>query len=201
MSDGDQSKQSELPQREGPALDLPRMIVACAIALGSLLAGGAVAYHFLVYLPERDARQALNAPAVSSQQPADGDLPSPSPTSRTNTTDFARQEESRRQSQAAHEASQQAARRAAYQECLQIAEENYSNDWDRECRANSDRNTQSRNTCLEGAEIGSVVTLCWRTYPETPSTNCRLPRETAMDLEARLEAAKSRCLQEMSAGL
>ena len=195
--ESDEPRQEAVPPPR--SVDLPRMVAACGFALGSLLAGGAVAYHLLIYVPGRDGRDALHDGDDPPTQRADLSPATPAPDPAREAADLERREQVRRQSEAAQEAQRQAARRVAYQGCLERAEQSYFTGWDRQCKVISDRSADGLADCLRNTP--EIADYCRRIHAQRPPSGCTLPAVTANEIEARHEAEKTRCLQEMNAGL
>lgn len=163
-------------------------LASWGFGLGCLLAGGALAYHLLVYIPARDARL----------------TPTPTPAETSLQADLAaaekiRNEQIERQRVQAEEAHRQDMRRVAYQNCLSNAEAAYSRRWNGQCRLVSERNASSREDCIRRSP--GISDYCTSSYPQTPPTGCSLPSATAEEFSRSLELDKTRCLNEMNAGL
>jgi hypothetical protein len=84
--------------------------------------------------------------------------------------------------------------------CVGNAEKGYSAVWASSCKRVAEEAVANHTHCL--AEKLVEKELCDSMYrPSDPSPNCALPRMLASDIEASLDKARSRCLQESKAGL
>lgn len=176
------SEASGQPAKASPAPP----VASWGFGLGCLLAGGALAYHLLVYIPDRDARLTPTAAEPSLQ----ADLAA---------VQKLTNEQIERQRVQAEEAHRQDMRRVAYQNCLSNAESSYSRRWDGQCRLVSERNASGQEDCIRRSP--GISDYCTSLYPQTPPTGCTLPSATAEEFSRSLELDKTRCLNEMNAGL
>jgi hypothetical protein len=154
-------------------------LLKVSIIAGVLFASGSVGYYFLAYLPQRDARldaekQRANAELFQEKQRADA----------------AKVLKELQQSE------NQSAAQSRYKTCVAVAEKNYFATWASNCKSVAERSAANRASCTMSKE------LCDSVYkPGDPTPNCALPRMLASDIEAALDKARERCLQESKAGL
>lgn len=177
------------------------LVAACGFALGCVLAGGSLAYHLLVYIPERDGELSGTIKPQPSAEVANTD--NPELDRRANLAaaeaERVRNEQADRQRAHAEEANRQATRRIAYQTCLTNAETAYSRRWDSQCRMLSETNAEGREKCIKDSP--SIRDYCITLYPEKPPVDCTLPTESAREYQRLMDTDKARCLAEMNAGL
>lgn len=140
-----------------------------AVAAAALLIGLSIAYHYVVYIPEKD--RAKDAQAASKA--ADEML------------------RAEKEQASAEKASLE--RRTNYRICLSNAQENYSNRWDSSCKSRSDLAEKNRADCLAR---GIDASYCQTSYPPFPAANCSLPNNVSDDYDAMLREEKQLCLDE-----
>jgi hypothetical protein len=150
-----------------------------SVVAAVLLASSSVAYYYVVYLPERDARIDADK-AATEQRRAAGKA----------ATEQNRSEE-------------QLSAKLRYDRCLREAQDIYNSDWASNCglrRQEAAQIAQKHARCV--ADPANDKNLCDQHYtvPDA-SPNCALPRVLATDLEARLNKARQLCLQASKAGL
>ncbi len=147
-------------------------LLKLSIIAGVLFASASVGYYFLVYLPQRDAQ--FDAQRAQEKEQADA----------------AREAQQERQAEEAADA------QLRYQTCLTHATENYNAVWASNCKRVAEQTLADRATCIYSKE------MCNSLYqPRDSSPNCALPGLLAKDLNASLDRARDRCLQESKAGL
>lgn len=188
-------------EAERPKTSRAALVAACGFALGCVLAGGSLAYHLLVYIPERDGElsgttKPQSTGEVANTQNSELDRQANLATAEA---ERLRNEQADRQRAQAEEANRQAMRRVAYQTCLTNAETAYSRRWDGQCRLLSETNADGREKCIRDSP--SIRDYCITLYPEKPPVDCTLPTESAREYQRLMDADKARCLAEMNAGL
>jgi hypothetical protein len=155
-------------------LDKSQDILRLSFAAAALLIGGSVAYHYAVYIPEKDHEAKTEAAA---KEAAD-----------------------ERREEAKEELAEKTAleKRTGYRICLSNAQQDYHNRWESSCRSISQEAAKNRAECISR---GSDASACSAYYPVPPAENCRLPSSLANDYDADLEKEKERCLAEVNNGL
>jgi len=145
-----------------------------SIAAAALLVGGSVAYHYAIYIPEKDqeAKADLAAKAVADE----------------------RLEETK--AEAAQKTAD--AKRTAYKVCVSSAQMSYESRWNSNCKSLAEDANENRNNCLLR---GLDANYCSSTYPAIPAQDCRLPSANANSYDQELRDEKARCLAEASNGL
>ena len=188
-------------EAERPKTSRAALVAACGFALGCVLAGGSLAYHLLVYIPERDGElSGMTKPqsraevvnTESSELDRQASLAAAE-------AERLRNEQADKQRSQAEEANRQAMRRVTYQTCLTNAETAYTRRWDSQCRLLSETNAEGREKCIRDSP--SIRDYCITLYPEKPPIDCTLPTENAREYQRLMDADKARCLAEMNAGL
>jgi hypothetical protein len=164
-------------------------ILKVSVVVGIALASSAVAYHYVVYIPERDA-------AAESARQAES--------ARTLENERLRNEIDARR--AASEKLKEEQRKlditTRYNSCIQLATINYSENWDGNCKRVDDLKRKNHEDCQRNNVNSQFKVNCDTIYPLTPKgESCALPNALADSLNKGLEQSKNRCLQEMQAGL
>ena len=140
-----------------------------ALAAAAILVGLSIAYHYVIYIPEKDRAQKLQAEAkvvtetrlLQTKQVADA--------------------------KAALD------RRTSYRVCLSAAQADYSARWDASCKVRSVAADKSRAQCIQNG-IGEESCLGY--YPAIPAADCTLARSLSENYDAMLREDKKRCLDE-----
>jgi hypothetical protein len=155
-------------------LEKSQDILRISLAAAALLVGGSVAYHYAIYIPEKDQEA---QEAAAAQEAAD-----------------------ERRQQALADAAQKTAqeKRTAYKVCVSNAFADYHSRWESNCKSNSDDAAASRSNCLAR---GFSADYCAASFPAISPTDCRLPNAVANEYDEQLKDDKARCLQEASNGL
>ena len=145
-----------------------------ALAIAAVLVGLSVAYHYVIYIPEKDRAKTLQADTKANAE------------SRT--------------LQAKQTADAKAAldRRTNYRICLSAAQGDYSARWDESCRVRSVAADKNRADCIQKG-IGDEY--CASTYPPLPATDCSLARELSENYDSMLRENRKQCLEEARTGV
>ena len=160
--------------------------VKVGVVGSALLAAAAVAYHFAVYIPARDAR--LEAERRLERRLIED---------RARSEALQRENAERETAQRAALLKEQANDR--YRSCLQRAEWNYSSNWDFSCQRRSTRQAKEFAECLAGKFSADV---CQRTQGEKiPPKDCTHPKDIADGHNNDLSKERDRCLREYQAGV
>lgn len=149
-----------------------------SIVAGVLLASSSVAYYYVIYLPDRDARIDANNGAA---------------------------EQRRAEEKAAAEqrrSDEQVDAQMRYDRGIRQAQETYDATWASNCRLKGQSAAQRHTNCIVN---GADKELCDKMYDRErlvdSSPNCSLPSSIAESLDASLNKARDRCLQASKAGL
>jgi hypothetical protein len=152
------------------------------IAASVLFASSSVGYHYLVYLPRRDAQ--LDVERAFERARADA-------LQRMFSEQRALEE---------RQSAEKAAAQTRYQTCLSSASADYQALSAAACKRLGEQSRKDHDDCISKENLGKVY--CDRTYTiRDASPSCTLPREIATDLDAGAEKTRDRCLQEHRAGL
>ncbi len=145
-----------------------------ALAAAAILIGLSVAYHYVIYIPDRDRARKLE-------------------------TDAKAQTEAIQAAAKKGDADKAALnRRANYRICVSNALADYHSRWGDTCRRRSEEADRNRAECIAN---GSLESTCQRYYPPIPASNCALPREQSDDYDASLKNDQKQCLDEANAGV
>jgi len=143
-----------------------------SLAVAALLVGASVAYHYVIYIPEKDreqqAAEQTKEQSVAQQQLAQQDA----------------------QQKAAQ------ARKSNYEMCVASAQFDYSNRWDATCKTRSDAAEKNRLQCLQS---GMTVEFCQASYPPLPPKDCQLPSSVSDSYDSMLKDNRQHCLDEAKA--
>jgi hypothetical protein len=145
-----------------------------SIVAGVLLASSSIAYYYVVYLPDRDAR--IDANNAAAEQ---------------------RRAEEKAAAEQRH-LEEQLDAQVRYKECLNNAQEVYSATWAASCKRIAQDDLKEHASCIS---IGLTKQQCDAAHNHDPSPNCALPHATAQSIEASLNKARELCLQASKAGL
>jgi len=150
-----------------------------------LLASSGVAYYYAVYLPQRDSEQdresSLQKLHAYGQKRAD-------------------QERSATQQREAEQRQAEAKASAGirYQNCVDDARTNHDASWASACKRLADNVVRDHTNCLSIPNLPQGY--CDAAYgTRDASAHCTLPAEMAADLDAALNKARNRCVQERDA--
>lgn len=155
-------------------LEKSQEILRIALALGAVLIGGSVAYHYAIYIPDRDQKAQASAAAKEAEAQRKDE------------------ENSRLAEKSALE------RRTSYRICLSTAQANYDSRWESSCRSAALEAQKERADCVAR---NYPLSTCESYYPIPPDHDCRLPNKTANDYDEQLRLDKERCLSEVKSGL
>jgi hypothetical protein len=155
-------------------LDKSQDILRLSFAAAALLIGGSVAYHYAIYIPEKDQE----AKAEAAAKVAD---------------DERREEEQAKQAEKAS-----LEKRAGYRICVSNAQADYHARWESSCRSISLEADKGRANCLAR---GLDENTCEQLNPTVPNEGCRLPGALANSYDDDLRDEKQRCLAEVNNGL
>jgi hypothetical protein len=156
-------------------------------------AGLSVGYYYVVLLPQRDAR--LEQQRINEQVRIEAQTQA----NHERIEQEKRMEEIRKRNTEIQRREERAAAQRRYDVCILRAEKSYQSEWVSECRRISQTSQKSYDKCIKEGTSKEVCKLV-RGQP-TDNINCSLPRTIANELEATMEKAKDRCLQENRAGL
>jgi len=152
-----------------------------------LLAASGVTYYYAVYLPHRGAARA-NA-EISEQVRA-----AAAKRAEQERLLAQQQELEKRRTQA------QAAAESRYQSCVKDAATAHAGSQAAQCKTIADKANADRDNCLNALKLPKAY--CESAYViRDGSPNCTLPTAAASVLDADLERARNRCLQENKAAL
>jgi len=160
----------------------------------------AVAYHYVIYIPQRDAalddeRRAETARATKSQ--AERELQAA----------MEKAEAEKRKTNEKAEAEERKLRVSArYEACNRNATANYSLNWNSNCARINQLERTSYSTrysnCMSLSLPGTTKETCEASSkPTTKPEDCALPSALADSLNKDLAQAKDRCLREFQLGL
>lgn len=145
-----------------------------AMAAAALLVGMSVAYHYVIYVPQKDRAHQLSL----------------------ETKVAAEAEQLKEQKTASEKAALE--RRANYRICISNVLQAYDARWTSSCKTRSELAEKNRSDCLSR---GISEDYCRSSYPPLPSTDCTLPNALGDDYDDALKEDKNRCLQEAQSGV
>ncbi|MDO8980518.1 MAG: hypothetical protein Q7V17_14925 [Afipia sp.] len=153
------------------------------VALSALAVAASVAHYYTVYLPGRD--QQANTERLNEKARAEL-------LRRTNEARATAELEAKIERENLDKAQTQ----ARYERCKQRASENYTAGWAAACKAANAKSIKDRSSCTFSPSA------CDNLHPvRDPSPSCTLYGNSGTDLNASLEKARDRCLQESRAGV
>jgi hypothetical protein len=155
-------------------LERSQDILRLSFAAAALLIGGSVAYHYAIYIPEKDQEAKAE---IAAKEVADE-----------------RREEQKKEEAAKSDEQ----RRTDYRICVSNALADYHSRWEASCRSISQAADKDRSNCVGR---GLDQTTCESLNPVVPAENCRLPNALANSYEDDLQNEKQRCLAEANNGL
>lgn len=155
-------------------LEKSQDILRISLAAAALLIGGSVAYHYAIYIPEKDQEAKLDAAAKEAA------------------------EERRVEEQSEAAAKSAEAKRTAYKVCVSSAQMSYDSRWNANCKSIAQEADENRSNCLAR---GFDASYCVTSYPVVPAHDCRLPSSNANAYDQELKDEKARCLAEAGSGL
>lgn len=145
-----------------------------ALAAAAILIGLSVAYHYVIYIPEKDRARDLeirskadhDALQLKERQAADSKLAMD--------------------------------RRTNYRICLSNAQEDYHQRWEASCRVRSGAADKSRSQCIAN---GLTESYCGNSYPPLAASHCELPQSVSENYDSMLKEDRKRCLDEAKSGV
>jgi len=164
-----------------------------SIVVSVLLASSSVGYYYLVYLPQRDAQfepqRMLERFRAAAEKRAEQELL------------LFEQKVSKQRAveQKAVEERQALEKANRYEACLSRATDVYNTSRLAACNRPREKIIKDQDDCVQ---LGFSRKVCAMAHivPEA-SPNCTLPRTVTLALDADVEKARNRCLQEDRAGL
>jgi hypothetical protein len=170
------------------AIAAKRLMFTLSIVASVLLASSGAGYYYLVYLPQRDAefqpQRVLERFRAATIRRAEQEL-----------LLFEQNvSEQRAAEQKAIEQRQALEKADRYQACLNRATDRYNASRLAACNRPRERIIKDQDDCVK---LGFSRNVCAMAHvvPEA-SPNCRLPRTVALALDAEVEIARNRCLEE-----
>jgi len=153
----------------------------------------------LVYLPRRDAQ--LDAERTLEKAQADAEKRAEQERAEAEKRAERERVLSEQRALEQRQSAEKAAAQIRYQTCLSRASDDYRAEWTAECKRIADKSLKDLADCIKTSP--SAKELCNQLYnkPRDPSFSCTLPRVIGTDLNADLEKARDRCLQENRSGL
>ena len=158
-------------------------LLKLAIIIAVLMAGGAVFYHYVVFLPGEE--QAKREQAESQQRAA------------------AQREESQQRAAALRDAS----RKVAYEECKDTARRSYDANWAAACKGAAKQRRVGFENCLEDRAVMSNQFMgkpyCEKTYGGEidESGQCSLSGARSETINGIYKDAQEKCMAEAKSGL
>jgi hypothetical protein len=168
-------------------------ILKLSVVASVLLASSSVGYYYLVDLPHRDAQfepeRVLEKLRAAAKKRAEQEQ-----------LFFEQQaSEQRAAEQQAVEERQALEKGNRYQVCLSRATDNYNASRLAACNRPREKIIKDRDDCIK---LGFSKEVCAMAHVvREASPNCTLPRAVALALDADVEKARDRCLEEDRAGL
>jgi hypothetical protein len=165
-------------------------ILKVSVVASVLLASSSVGYHYLVYLPHRDAEaeRALERSLAAEKKHVE-----------QGQSLFRRQASEQRAAEQKTTEERQALEKAnRYQACLSRATDKYNASRLTTCNRPREKIIKDRDDCIK---LGFSEKVCAMAHvvPEA-SPNCTLPRAVALSLDAEVEKERDRCREEESTG-
>jgi hypothetical protein len=168
-------------------------ILKLTVVASVLFASSSAGYYYLVYLPHRDAQfepeRVLERLRAAAQKRAEQEQ-----------LLFEQQaSEQRAAEQQALEERQALEKADRYQACLSRATENYNASRLTACNRPQEKIIKDHDDCIK---LGFTKKVCDMAHVvREASPNCSLPRAVALALDADVEKARDRCLEEDGLGL
>jgi hypothetical protein len=163
-------------------------ILKLSVVASVLLASSSVGYYYLVHLPQQDAQfepeRVLERLRAAAKKRAEQEQ-----------LLFEQQaSEQRAAEQQAVEERRALEKANRYQACLSRATDNYNASRLAACNRPREKIIKDRNDCIE---LGFSEKVCAMAHVvREASPNCTLPRAVALSLDADVEKARDRCLEE-----
>jgi SPOR domain len=167
-------------------------VLKLSVVVSVLLASSSVGYYYLVHLPHRDAQfepeRVLERLRAAAKKRAEEEL-----------FFFEQQASERRAAEQQAVEERQALEKAdRYQACLSRATDNYNASRLVACNRPREKIIKDRDNCIE---LGFSEKVCAMAHVvREASPNCALPRPVALSLDADVEKARARCLEEEKDG-
>jgi len=165
-------------------------ILKVSIVVSVVFVSCSVGYYYLVYLPQRDEPQRVleRFRAYAEKRAEQEQLLFEKKAS-----------EQRVVEQRAAEERQALEKANRHQACLSRATDNYNASRLAACNRPREKITKDRDDCVK---LGFSIEVCAMAHVvREPSPNCTLPRSVALALDADVEKARVRCLEEDRVGL
>jgi hypothetical protein len=168
-------------------------VLKLSVVVSVLLASSSVGYYYLVHLPHRDAQfepeRVLERLRAAAKKRAEEEL-----------FFFEQQASERRAAEQQAVEERQALEKAdRYQACLSRATDNYNASRLVACNRPREKIIKDRDNCIE---LGFSEKVCAMAHVvREASPNCALPRAVALSLDAEVEKARDRCVEEAKIGL
>jgi hypothetical protein len=145
-----------------------------ALAAAAILIGLSIAYHYVIYIPEKDREQRLQAQSSA---------------------EAASLQATEKQAALAKAAE---ARRTNYRVCMSSAMSDYHDRWNSTCKRLSDAASKSRAQCIAG---GASQETCESYYPSLPASDCALSNPMSSSYDDMLKDEEKQCLDQANAGV
>jgi cell division septation protein DedD len=163
-------------------------ILKLSVVASVLLASSSVGYYYLVHLPHRDVQfepeRVLERLRTAAQKRAEQEL----------SLFEQKASEQRAAEQKAAEERQALEKANRYQACLSRAADNYNASRFTACNLPREKIIKDRDNCIK---LGFSEKVCAMAHVvREASPNCTLPRTVALSLDADVEKARGRCLEE-----
>jgi hypothetical protein len=175
-------------------------LLKVTLVVSALFASSAVGYYYLGYLPERDARLAIERRQQAEEEKRAQQERQEAIVRAQQAQEMAkaRAQQEREDAEVQRQASEKATVQAQYQTCLSYARLDYEANWAGACKRWRALSVEGKLHC--NYDANTQKTVCDPKKLPDPN-DCALPREKARDFKSDLEKAKDRCLQETRAGL
>lgn len=165
-----------------------KIVLVLSIVIALLLAGVGIFYYYVIFAPNIE-REKLELQKHQFNQERQDEIDARK-----------RAEHEQNEALKASELREQQ-RNIAYTQCINIAEENYSDYWQRSCQKIAAANKAALDKCLNNNSIMSNEYMgesyCKRVYGTAKyNADCSLPTAQAENIEKRRKENKERCLAE-----
>lgn len=167
---------------------LIKLILASALALAIVLAGGSVFYYFTIFIPNFEKEKlALEQRKVEQQQQTEKERIEREKQAETDAKNAAAQKESQRS--------------IAYAQCLNNANKAYTSNWANNCKMVAKQNAAKLENCLNNESIMSNSLMgesyCRNQFGQTEENpDCSLPTHLANSVEESFKQQKEQCMEE-----
>jgi hypothetical protein len=154
-------------------------LLKAVLIISLLLASGSVAYYYLRYIPDRDAR--LDAERRATEVRVDAERKAER-----------REAEAEKAANEQRQAAERATAQQDYARCLVGASDAYRSEWATTCKTVAANIARAEKNCVA---LGLSKTMCAaRSGGPNPSPNCALPTAVAAPIGAEFNSQKDRCL-------